>query len=208
MAWRSPPESGGLDGGCARQRPHTQHLTISPFAEAKTDKNPGGRNVLIVAKKGTGGPKLAETMLFIRTVFIYSKDILGGYESAWKYAQWKYDAPRDKLDTVAFGPNIAEDRAQTALSTDDKRADCKLGRKAFSSENYCASTIGHENVHGNQKYTYFINHQTRGTDHAEVPAYQWEIDHANDTGINQQDIGIITGYRDYYKGDRPDRPND
>jgi hypothetical protein len=62
-----------------------------------------------------------------------------------------------------------------------------FGTLTFSgSENQAASIIGHE-----------LRHTAVGVAAGECPAYQWELDHETETGINPCDIGYRDNVNDY-----------
>ena len=125
-------------------------------------------------------------------------------ESAWRYSRWKYGINTGSLRGISYNSNQREN-GLTNIYTKN----CNLGPGAFDSENLCASTLGHENVHGGQPSWYlFLSTYTwrlGGRDFAEVEAYNWEISNANKTGLSPAELNDVIAWRNYYnrKGPKP-----
>jgi len=188
-------------------RDSTNHTKwgYTPFAEAKTEKHPTAKEVYIVPKFNG---KVCGNEIYVRVNTVFQLLTVGyssggqyhtptedDYNSAWQYAKWKYNIVTTGLTSIAYDANQIK-RGLTFTPT----GDCTLGHSAFENENWCASTMGHEEIHGVQGYWYCFYHQFRGSDHFDVPAYQWEIDNASNTGISTSEIQTATQWRDYYSG--------
>ena len=112
------------------------------------------------------------------------------HETAWKYAKWKYNIDTSGLDAISYDENLSGDAAVTVGS------ECRLGDDAFQSENWCASKLGHENVHGGQDRI-FKKYKENA---AEVEAYGWELLHKGKTGISALNVeGVADFFIDYYE---------
>lgn len=112
--------------------------------------------------------------------------------NAWRYARWKYGIDTSDLASIFYNP-IEGCRAVTITNIFDV-SECGLRNPAFENENVCASTLGHENVHGANGYLYRIRYPN--CDEAE--AYLWEINHTTVTEISSDDISDIqTNYTEY-----------
>jgi hypothetical protein len=190
--------------------------TYEAFEEPQSAKHPEYKSAVIVAK--LDGKDVVATMnLTVHPVFRWLANVAqhqhgpGGamhrppvnadYEQAWRYVTWKYNfIDPDVFNSVQYGgANPSGIRAQTSLLNN-----CTLYQGAFDYENKCASTLGHEAVHTIQdleQRTIHCNKFYRHPDNCEVPAYQWEIDYAQDTGIPDwfRDQ-ILVPCRDYYSG--------
>ena len=141
-------------------------------------------------------------------------------ETAWRYAEWKYDIGTPKLPGgISYDPTLG-----TIAMTSHAGAGnyCRLGPDAFTrSENICASVMGHENVHGGQTAAEILFYKARfvlylagggwpsstfgGPRTDEVEAYQWEINHQADT-VTDTDATYIAdclAWRKYYNCEGP-----
>ncbi len=123
--------------------------------------------------------------LEVYPVFFYWKNT--NRDMAIKYVNQKYSIVSTATfdSDFSYGGNSPGFRGYTSAYT---------GRKVviyddaiFAGENVVASTIGHENVHYNQPLEYFINPFflfPDGKASKELPAYIWERDNADLTGID------------------------
>jgi len=198
-------------GSLTRNSGNHAEWLYTPFAEPKTERHPTSKNVWFVAKyKGRICSDDNPISIFVvKPVFLFFTTGYFGtggkwhtptdsdYNLAWPYAKWKYSISTPDLTSIGYDESLPfGTRAQTFTLT----GSCSLGLGAMSDEGWCASALGHEQVHGNQGYPYCVLHQVRGPNHYEVPAYQWEIDHAVSTGISSAQLQIVTAWRDYYNG--------
>jgi len=187
-------------------------VVYTPFTEPKTEKHPKTKRAWFLPKyNGTECGEL--TWVRIRSLF-QELTFLAEYDKAWQYAKWKYDIATLDLDSIAYDATLGT-RAHTSiiLIPFGEIANCKLGTGAFADENWCASSMGHEQVHGSQGYWYIQWHsgedpEDRNPMNCEVPAYQWEIDNAPGTGISASELQTVTAYRDYYNGTTNTPPPD
>jgi len=72
--------------------------------------------------------------------------------------------------------------------------------ESFDSENYCAGVIGHENVHcGQSSYLRWLGQGGAKPESKrlyweavmEIPAYQWQVDNANNLCLSQRDTCTV-----------------
>lgn len=77
----------------------------------------------------------------------------------------------------------------------------------FTTENYCAGVIGHENLHcGQSTYLRWLAQGGAMTESLrlyweavmEIPAYQWQLDHASGLCLSQDEIDIVQTALDFY----------
>ncbi len=182
--------------------------TYTAFIENKGEKHPAlYKNVEIISLIEKDESAGLLPFPFIQSVFQYLANSRIGKEDrerAWQYVKWKYNIKISSLSGVSYSSSQETD-GLTNTYTDI----CTLGPGAFSNENHCASTLGHENVHGRQSAFYIMRSVVSwaiGRPHfAEVEAYNWEIDNAEKTGIDLRDISEAIAWRDYYnrKGTKP-----
>ena len=77
----------------------------------------------------------------------------------------------------------------------------------FQTENYTAGVIGHENVHCGQSY--YLRWLALGGAEPEslrlyweavmeIPAYQWQLDHASQLGLSSSEVSIIQTALDFF----------
>lgn len=113
------------------------------------------------------------------------------YETAWRYARWKYDISTSNLSSIVFNrfsPLGAD--AMVSFSSGSRGArPCIIYESAFTTENYCASVLGHENVHGGQSVNFLIlSYAARLTGafnrKIEYPAYRWQVENADRCGLS------------------------
>jgi hypothetical protein len=162
----------------------------------QTDKHPKAKNVVIVARVN-GNTVSQSSKILVGPVFNWlvslhqdgagqklHRPTTDDYNRAWHYARWKYSIATPDLASVAY-VNRATPRGLTMGANAFSPRYCTLGNGAFANENICASTLGHEQVHGAQPWDVFIlPNWIRWSGNPEVPAYQWEIDDATNTGID------------------------
>ena len=180
----------------------------APFSELKTAKHPAAVRTVYIAAKYNGLER-AENNFFVFSVFTYFGSPVSPFrdlEQAWKYAKWKYNIDTSALSSISYDATITGKAAWTDAITKE----CRLGSSAFGSENQCASILGHENVHGVQSAAYiyasWANWAIGGSDFCEVDAYNWEINHATQTGLSPGELSTVIGYRNYYdrQGPKPE----
>jgi len=178
------------------------------FLEAKTEKHPVPKRVDFAVK--IGDSECATRHILVIPVFDHLAFPVFDYpedrNEAWRYVIWKYGVSTFWLTSISYDPNQTEFPGLTSTFTDA----CTLGPPAFSTENFCASTIAHENVHGQQTADYIFSSQASwaaGFAHfAEVDAYNVELQKAEHHGLSESEIAEITAWRDYYnrEGPKPD----
>ena len=177
------------------------------FRELKTEKHPVPKRIQLSAR--LLGVVSAQTTFWVMPVFDHLAHPIFGWpedrEEAWRYAKWKYDVLTSSLTSISYAPGQTE-AGLTSTLTDA----CTLGPDAFSSENSCAGTLAHENVHGIQTADYIFSSQASWaagfSKFAEVDAYNVEIQKAGHHGYSPEEIAHATAWRDYYdrKGPKPD----
>ncbi|MDD4111326.1 MAG: hypothetical protein PHS54_07325, partial [Clostridia bacterium] len=176
-----------------------------PFAELKTGKHPSMFRTIYIAGKFKEVEYATDQFLVV-SIFTYFGSIAlpdsQDRERAWRYARWKYD-----IDTSALGPISYDKNLPYPGETSGFADDCKLGPGAFSSENFCASVLGHENVHGIQGWE---NRLYSGLDWlagkvhwTEVEAYNWQINTSDQIGLSQNELNDIIAWRNYYNRQGP-----
>lgn len=188
--------------------------TYEAFEEAQTEKHPLEKKLTITATYDDVEicPPLS---LSIRTVFAWLTEphrhgsggashnpaVDADYVKAIAYAKWKYGLKLGNLRTIVFVRNLGSD-GLTFTGGGVGKKDCKLGSTAFGgrtssthAENWCAATMIHENLHGSQSPPNFW-YQMKASLHDkdkdyEVPAYQEQLDKADDVGLPQSDKDTI-----------------
>ena len=170
------------------------------YLEEKTEKSPARKTVTINAL--FENKEFSYLDIPVETVFrfLYISGYANDKESAWKYAKWKYDVNTGNLVSIEYDESVDKDAITTCNILGEHS--CRLGPQAYDSENYCASTLGHENVHGGQPYSYFqswfyIDHWIFPGDKdyyklVESPAYQWELDNHESIGLSSVELSIVT----------------
>jgi hypothetical protein len=197
----TPEEPATGDGVLTHDSSDVAVWHYDAFTEAKTQKHPVPKAVHFVAT--INGGACATEHITVSPVFRHlASPMLGIYtqdrENAWKYARWKYDIDTSNLDSISYNASLGE----RGLTTGDVWGGnyCELGPESFAlstgSENLCASTMGHENVHGGQGYLY----RQLYPDCAETEAYLWELNNASSTEISSTDISDIQDKYNYFSG--------
>jgi hypothetical protein len=187
--------------------------------ELKTEKHPAPKRAVIVAKitgKEIGQPLkilVKPVFLWLTTFHQHGPGLIAhaptdaDYNQAWKYAKWKYDIKTNFLRSILF----ARDQTQSGLTKfggGQFQRDCTLGFGAFSSENLCASTLGHENLHGRQpdimfRPIWFVIHPIDGEKLVELPAYRWEKQNATRTGLSAIELAEVDAWINYFLNGGP-----
>lgn len=175
----------------------------APFTEPRTEKHPKPVDVKIVAKYK--GIECGDTInVRVKPVFLF----LAGahkhgsgqpvhmpddddYNLAWQYVRWKYGISTSNLTSITYDSTLTK-----AGLTNMILKTCRLGPDAFMNENRCASTLGHENVHGGQSYWTSVKER-------EIEAYTWEINNAAATGISMAYLLECLAWLEYYLGVGP-----
>ncbi len=184
----SPPTENGTLTHCST---NNALWFYEAFSEDQTQKHPAPKRVSLAAK--INGTKVASTRIWVMPVFSHlSNPMLSVYaedrEHAWRYARWKYNIDTSNLASIAYnpitptsGPCAGGDACTSAFNN------TQLYPGAFSSENCCASTLGHENVHGGQDplFRAYYPHC------AELEAYNWELNNATATGLSAEEIADV-----------------
>jgi len=183
--------------------------------EPQTNKNPPWLvYVNIHAKRN--GVTLATCKIKVFNVFRYfsGEALHRNRDTAWQYAKWKYDIKTVNLSAIMYVESLTEPGDTNVLTKT-----CRLGPYAYmdvekKDENACASTLGHENVHGgqtllesvtagNQFFVYrayggYPSSTHGGPEFTEVAAYDWEISNAAGTGISSNWLNEAAAWRNYY----------
>jgi len=110
------------------------------------------------------------------------------YDLAWRYAKSKCQTDTSELNSIYYNPSLSIHGATQWRA-------CWLGPLALECESVCASTLGHENVHGPQS-------PLMPEAEAEYPAYTWEAENAEETGITVAAPGYYTDVlekQEYYR---------
>ena len=85
---------------------------------------------------------------------------------------------------------------------------CTLGPAAFTSENFCASVLLHENVHGSQNPAFRIasvlSWEAGGVHYAEVEAYSAEITNSDRLGLRESELNEVIAYWNWYNTTGPE----
>lgn len=89
------------------------------------------------------------------------------FDCAWRYARWKYGISVSGATSIQYSSSLSS-LGNTSVSND-----VSLGGGAFENEWTCASVLGHEIVHCNQSYVYWVLYPRR----SEMEAYDWELAH-------------------------------
>jgi len=163
--------------------------------ELKTDKNPEQYDITFfpeVDEKRAGFDKT----LTVLPVFKWLKDSKDDRVNALDYVIWKYSNVfgAQKWSAMTYVDSGFE--GHTDISNN-----VEIGNIGFRSENYLASVIGHENFHCGQD----LSLRTLGTFEnpvigkvslywqavMEIPAYGWELDHADELGLSDSERSVI-----------------
>jgi hypothetical protein len=187
--------------------------TYKAFEEPKTEKHPKTKVVHIVAQ-ADGTDVSNEITLQVAPVFTWltsvHKHAAGqkvhkpsnqDYERAYKYARWKYSIGTPDI-IISVDPSLVR-YGETHPGAFNIGRYTTLGILAFNDENVCASTLGHEEVHGTQSLSVLLGPEAG----AERPAYQWEMDHKDDTGLSADEVDRVQQWLNYYDGLGP-RPEE
>jgi len=190
-----PEEPATGSGTLTRDNIDLSLWLYESFTESQTEKHPVPKQIIFTAS--IDDTQCATEHLTVCPIFRHlSAPMLGIYtqdrENAWKYARWKYSIDTSDLDSITYNDSLG-DRGQTTSYVLGGNF-CELGPAAFDDENLCASTLGHENVHGGQEYLF----RQLYSDCAEAEAYLWELNHADTTGISSIDIGDIQNNYNYF----------
>ena len=141
------------------------------FKEPKNQKHPVWLYGVFVSATVNGNP-CVEDRFYLDSVFynLGKRSPRPPRNRAWKYAKWKYSVDTGGLRKISYRDN--QDEAGLTHTFTNK---CTLGPPAFSTENYCAGVLGHENVHGVQSWQEIvastISWLLGGPDWCEVEAY-------------------------------------
>lgn len=195
------PEQPATDTGEILQDSENSALWhYTAFSEEKFHKHPKLKKVVIVARmygaaSGVGYVK-------INSIFDHLVNPTTGYtadkESAWQYAQWKYDVDTSALASISYSAGQTDKAGNTTLLNN-----CTLGPPAFYSENDCASTLIHENKHGQQSIGNRIQSSDQffynlGKDFCEIEAYDTELSNVSKTEINAAEVQSVKDWKAYY----------
>ncbi len=133
------------------------------------------------------------------------------YNDALKYVIWKYQVNMSNITSLAYatsGSMAATANAETDFSAFNGPRSCKVYKSMFgNSENYVASALGHENVHGGQYSpvgirSFFQRNKFYKT--IEAPAYKWQLDTAGRFGLSADEIsGLQSNYNNAANGNSP-----
>jgi len=193
----------------------------SSFTEPKTAKAARDKFAIVVAKIDND-LLCADYRVLVKPVF----DWLNSYhqhgpgegrhptqasdrEIAWRYARWKYDIVSSNLANISYTPS-GNGNAETDITGPRGARNCLLHAPAFSTENWCASDIGHENVHGGQSFNPFLKSWARnlfGTfdRKIEYPAYKWQADNAEKCGLSASETqDVIDNMNRTKNGESPE----
>ena len=116
------------------------------------------------------------------SVFHYLGTLDNDRDKALVYAIWKYNISTANMTSIGY------DSTLTTAGLAPPGDNVSIGPDAFTSEWFCASVVGHENVHCDQLWT------TRATSAGEREAYQWELDHSNAPGYTASPVTYIYTY--------------
>lgn len=194
------------------------------FTEPKTEKHPKDKTVLIRAYLNDqllcAKHKANVTSVFNWLAWAAHKhgfdgtahilptgaDRVEDRNKAAKYVVWKYSVP---VGNIHYSYALSGPESDNAVGY-TKQTDPKGSRTvliypgAYTTENWLASVIGHENVHGGQDIGFWIRRAIfkftgKWYKQIEYPAYQWEVDHADDNGLSDDEKNIIKQNRDNTK---------
>lgn len=175
----------------------------TPLEESTTEKHPADFTTITVAAK-IEDYEYTTTYFFVHSIFYYLAHLPDHIdrERAWQYAKWKYGINTSALNSISYNPSQS-----TPGLTGTYTNNCTLGTGAFGSENYCASVLGHENVHGEQPWWDIVASEASwlagGPHYIEVDAYNWEINNASRTGLSSYELAEAIAWRDYYNRQGP-----
>ena len=133
------------------------------------------------------------------------------YNDAIKYVVWKYQVDMSSISSLAFatsGTMSATASAETDFGPFNGPRSCKVYRNMFSNnENFVASALGHENVHGGQYSPLGIRsilQRAKFYKTIEAPAYQWQLNTAGRFGLSADEIsGLQSNYTNTSNGNPP-----
>lgn len=104
------------------------------------------------------------------------------------------------IDTSAVNGPIRFDQSISGEGVTSVGGTVKIGADAFTSPGWLASSIGHEALHARQlKEGRWDRKDTpQGIAINEVEGYDWEINHAVQNGLNQQDVATLKHRREQH----------
>jgi len=196
-----PPDDGTL----TRSGADPSKWLYKSFKELKTEKHPEPVEVYIAPyfNNQEVGP---EVLIIIRPVFFITKFHFPGPGSNLKipgdddkqtgvdFVIWKYGVGGGY--TMEF--NDAQAGGNMGYTVFDAIANNRtfIGNPALQSENITASVVGHEAIHRDQGYYWSL---TASEAEQEEPAYKWELDNAELTGIDKNNDTYLQITEDAHK---------
>ncbi len=183
----------------------------SAFTEPKTEKAPKEKSAIIVAKINDtelcAKHKIRVLPIFRRMTGMHQHGPgvkhhapqASDYETAWRYAGWKYDISLSNLSSIVYkSQGTASADAFTSFVSGSRGArPCEIYPSAFATENYCASVLGHENVHGGQSVNFLMlswPYKLSGAFNRKIEyhAYSWMVNNATRCGLSAGESGQVT----------------
>jgi WXG100 family type VII secretion target len=100
---------------------------------------------------------------------------------------------RYNIDVRAVKGPIKFDQAVNGEGITSVGGTVKIGADAFTSPGWLASSVGHEALHARQlqEGRWDLKDTPQGIAINEVESYDWEINHATQNGLNQQEIDTL-----------------
>ncbi len=179
------------------------------FKESKDAKAPRDKKVVVVAKIDES-ELCVKHEVTVKPVFNWLTTLhqhgpgeqshgpeVSDFETAWRFARWKYGISTANLSSITYTQNGPGDAQVLYQSGTVGARPCIIYQSAFGTENYCASVLGHENVHGGQSVGYWILSGASKLSGAfnkkiEYPAYKWQVDNAARCGLSPGEEGQVT----------------
>jgi hypothetical protein len=164
--------------------PETESLRVKLMVESQTT----ALNQMMIDALKAEKEKLAE-----KAEIVQNKIDRYEYRDAMKAAIEQYGI--DVSDVKGI-PKFDKELRRLEGKTSGNR-EVTIGRAAFSSAGYLASSIGHEAQHAKQvaEGRWYTGISSQGEAINEIESYDWELKNASKHGLTEQEINIIKGRR-------------
>jgi len=196
---------GGAMGGAVAWGMKPDSLSKASAANAKGDGGSGESIAEARAQEQAAGAAAGRSSLatspaeFDRALNDALADAFGGKEIAQAYAAAeKFDLPIPRGWVIAYDQSLPP--GDYAYTSGGRHNEVVLGPRAYNSEGWLASTVGHELVHVDQiMMGNLVADPSSATNNInEIEAYDWELANSRRLGLTPTEISTLQSMRGAY----------